>query len=478
MTQKRKRDLVKQSYIRLLTIVVLSSVTASCATNNHISIKQDQISVPEMWQKPASVEIISAQKVPVNAVIDQSLIEFIKIAVEQNPEVKQLNFELDAAKHRVTASGATLWPSLDLNLQHSVGQANESADVVNDASLNLALKYEVDIWGKLSAADQQINLNFLKLQTQYKDSVNLLVGEVMTTYFAIVEAKQQLELYTLRLENTKNNLAIIEAGYEQGLNDALDVYLTRNDLANEQSNIAAQTQTLEDLVRNFKTLIGTYPNNNFAYRDLSLDLIPLENLIHTPSDVVKNHPKLRAAWQGLLSSNAAVAFAHKQRFPSFSLSLNAGSDGTDLGEVVTDFDLGWSFIGNIAAPLFNAGRLKANENAAKSSLQALEQNYISVFLNTFETIERLKANQSNLQTQLNANKIAEQNAVAAEELSFEQYLKGLVNYATVLTSQTRAFNAQSAVIRLQYQLIQNQINLFTALGGDFQALYEQGNDTL
>ncbi|MDO6717824.1 TolC family protein [Psychrosphaera sp. 1_MG-2023] len=469
---------MKQSYIRLLTVVVLSSVTASCATNNNISIKQDQITVPEMWQNPSSNAVVSAQKVSVHDVIDKNLIEFIQVAVTQNPELKQLSFELEAAKHRVTASGATLWPSLDLNLQSSVRQANENADVVDNASLNLALKYEVDIWGKLSAADQQINLNFLKLQTQHKDRINTLVAEVMTTYFAIVEAKQQLELNKLRLENTQNNLAIIETGYEQGLNDALDVYLTRNDLANEQANISAQTQTLENLVRQFKTLIGTYPDNQFDYQDLALDILPLDALSNTPSDVVKNHPKLRAAWQGLLSSNAAVAFAHKQRFPSFSLSLSVGSEGTDLGKALTEFDLGWSFIGNIAAPLFNAGRLKANENAAISNLQALEQSYISVFLSTFETIERLKANQTNLQAQLNANKIAEQNAVAAEELSFEQYLKGLVNYATVLTSQTRAFNAQSSVIRLQYQLLQNQINLFTALGGDFQALYEQGNVTL
>jgi multidrug efflux system outer membrane protein len=52
-------------------------------------------------------------------------------------------------------------------------------------------------------------------------------------------------------------------------------------------------------------------------------------------------------------------------------------------------------------------------------------------------------------------------------LAFEQYQRGLVTYTTVLESQRRAFDAQSTVIDLRNQLLQNRITLFLALGGDF-----------
>ena len=73
-----------------------------------------------------------------------------------------------------------------------------------------------------------------------------------------------------------------------------------------------------------------------------------------------------------------------------------------------------------------------------------------------------------IQPQNNTN-----NATTAEELSFEQYQSGLVNYATVLTAQSRAFNAESSVIQLQYQLIDNQMNLLLLLGGDLTNLIQQ-----
>ena len=63
---------------------------------------------------------------------------------------------------------------------------------------------------------------------------------------------------------------------------------------------------------------------------------------------------------------------------------------------------------------------------------------------------------------------AQENALAAEALSFEQYQSGLVTYTTVLDAQGRSFDAQSSLIQIKNQLIANRINLHVALGGDFE----------
>ncbi len=62
---------------------------------------------------------------------------------------------------------------------------------------------------------------------------------------------------------------------------------------------------------------------------------------------------------------------------------------------------------------------------------------------------------------------AQENAIAAETLSFEQYQSGLVAYTTVLDAQSRSYDAQSTVIQIKNQLIANRINLHIALGGNF-----------
>ena len=63
---------------------------------------------------------------------------------------------------------------------------------------------------------------------------------MVSGWFNVITAQKLLALYQQREKNAEQNLAIIESGYRQGINDALDVYLTRNELNNERSRIAGQ----------------------------------------------------------------------------------------------------------------------------------------------------------------------------------------------------------------------------------------------
>ena len=53
----------------------------------------------------------------------------------------------------------------------------------------------------------------------------------------------------------------------------------------------------------------------------------------------------------------------------------------------------------------------------------------------------------------------------------DQYQRGLVAYTTVLESQRQAFDAESTVVQLKNQLLQNRITLYLALGGEFSTEY-------
>ncbi|MEL4382916.1 TolC family protein, partial [Shewanella algae] len=86
-----------------------------------------------------------------------------------------------------------------------------------------------------------------------------LVAEVVSGWFNVITAQQLLELYKQREKIAEQNLAIIESGYRQGLNEALDVYLTRNELNTERSNIAEQQATLTESIRVLERLTGEYP---------------------------------------------------------------------------------------------------------------------------------------------------------------------------------------------------------------------------
>jgi len=332
--------------------------------------------------------------------------------------------------------------------------------------VDLNLTYELDLWGKLSAADQQANLAFMAEQSNLEQSKQRLVVDVVTAWFAIVEADKLLSLYESRVKNSQQNLAIIEAGYNSGLSEALDVYLTRNELNNELTRVSEQRSTKTKLIRQLERLIGTYPEGKLLI-DADLPLLASDIPLGLPAELVSRKPALKASWYQLLAKDAGVAYAHKQRFPSFSLTASLGDSSNDIGDLLSGSSLAWSLFGNISAPLFNAGRLAANEEQARLSLKQGEQLYLDDLYNAFSEVENAITQEKNLKNSYQSMLAAQENAKVAATLSFEKYQSGLVNYTTVLDAQSRSFDAQSTLIQIKNRLITNRIQLHFALGGDF-----------
>ena len=78
------------------------------------------------------------------------------------------------------------------------------------------------------------------------------------------------------------------------------------------------------------------------------------------------------------------------------------------------------------------------------------------------------ANEQLLKEQETALRTASKESIAAEELAWEQYNRGLVDIITVLDSQRRAVSSQSSLFSISRARLQNRVDLYLALGGDFE----------
>ena len=282
----------------------------------------------------------------------------------------------------------------------------------------------------------------------------------------MIEAEKLLALYRSRVVNSQQNLAIIEAGYHSGLTAALDVYLTRNDLNNELTRVSEQETEKTKLIRQLERLIGEYPKGELLV-NAHLPLLTTDIPVGLPSELISRKPELKASWYQLLSQDAGLAYAHKQRFPSIVLSGSVGDSNADIGDLLSGSSLAWSLLGSVSAPIFNAGRLKANEEKARIELKQGEQLYLDTLYSAFSDVENAITTEKNLKNSYYTMLAAQENAKIASTLSFEQYQSGLVTYTTVLDAQNRSFEAQSTLIKIKNQLIANRINLHLSLGGDF-----------
>ena len=444
---------------------ILSSLfLLACSGTSQVDEQLQNLTLPDNWQTNKLMAKVENNWL---AQLDNPQVHQLVVkALSANHQLAMQAYDLAIAEQQLMISGSQLWPELDLAFRSGRNKNNQTNTYSNTNTANFNLSYEVDLWGKLSAADRKSNFNYLAQKAKYEQYQQQLVVNVVTTWFKVIEAQKLLNLYRNRVENSKQNLAIIESGYNAGLTAALDVYLTRNDLNSELTRVSDQETATIKAIRALERLIGEYPQGELLV-NASLPLLADDIPVGLPSELISRKPELKASWYQLLSQDAGLAYAHKQRFPSIVLSGSLSDASDDIGDLLSGSSLAWSLLGSVSAPIFNAGRLKANEEKARLELKQGEQLYLDTLYSAFSEVENAITTEKNLKQSYDTMLAAQENAKIAATLSFEQYQSGLVSYTTVLDAQSRAFDAQSTLIKIKHQLIANRINLHLSLGGNF-----------
>ena len=465
MYQQHKRCL--RRLISRLSVPGITLLLAGCAVSA-ISPEVRERELPEGWRGVDAYEAVADAWLA--ELGDAELSAAVNAALEQNYRLAQLAAQVEAARQAVVVSGAPRLPELSLAFDSSRRRVISNQFGITRTSSNFELgadlSWELDVWGKLRDIEKQASLNLLAAQAGYADNRRRLAGRVASVWFDIIAANELLALLRARLANLEEDLDIIESAYNQGLTGALDVYLARASAAQERARIAAREQALTENRIALQLLLGNYPDGNLA-SDKALPLLEAPVPAGLPSELISRRPDLQQAWFNLLSSDTAVAIAHKQRFPRLTLVASANDVSSDLTSLLNGSALAWSALGNLTRPLFNRGRLRAQELQARARLEQAENQYLELLYQAFAEVESALSRGRSLQTRYQVTLAAEKNAVAGLNLAFEQYQRGLVSYTTVLEAQRRAFDIESGVIELRNHLLQNRIALYLALGGDF-----------
>ncbi len=458
-----------KSHSSCLFFFIVSLLLAGCSAVP--SDKYPSAPVPDQWQQPTSTQQVKSSAW-INDFNDPQLELLILQALANNHDLKASAGRVEAALAQARIVGADLNPSVDGNLgaqrQRSNTESNGSVSNNYSTTLNLGvdISWELDLWGRLSSRARAATLEFEVSEAEWQAAQLSLSASVARSWFNLTEAQLQLNLVEQRLSNLSDNLITIEEDFKLGLRDALDVYLARADVAGEQARIANRRSTLLTARRTLEILLGQYPEGLITS---TKTLTPLSSPIPSglPSELLQRRPDLIASQKQLESTNQLAAAAHADRYPRLTLTGDVGTSSSDLDNLVSSDYLVWSVFGGLSTPLFDSGRLEAEEERAVANIKIAEANYNQALLTAFQEVEEGLINETLLQEQEAALKTASEESIAAENLAFDQYQNGLLDFITVLESQRRSFDAQSTEIEVRNQRLQNRINLYLALGGAF-----------
>lgn len=185
--------------------------------------------------------------------------------------------------------------------------------------------------------------------------------------------------------------------------------------------------------------------------------------VDLPSRVMLRRPDIAAAEHALLAQNANIGAARAAFFPDISLTGALGAASQNLGSL---FLFGaWSFLPQVSAPVFDAGRNQASLDSAKASHDIAIAQYEKAIQTAFREVSDALAARGTLTAQL----AAQQAAVAANQeawrLASARYERGVDSYLVVLDAERNLFVAQQAEIVTMQARLANFVNLYKTLGG-------------
>ncbi len=408
------------------------------------------------------------------------LTSLVNEAVAKNYDLSSALARVQQAGERAAITGAGRLPELDAGLQTNRSQNLRGATFrsvrANNFNFALSMAWEIDMWGRIKNL-RDADLDEVSAQANLFEASRLsLAANVAKTAFDIVEARLQIDLSNRTLRSLRTNLEILDAKLEAGDADdrtALEISLSRADIARVQSNILANERQRDVSKRTLETLMGRYPSGSIDGLS-SMPTISREVPIGLPSELMLRRPDLLAAEAKVDAGLKNLAASRKALLPAIRITGGAGTATTD--EFVDIFDvqnLVWNIGANLTRPIYQGGQLRAEIRLSEAERDELVSDYAQTALTAFREVETALASEGYYRAQVAALTIAVVEARRAESLSLGQYEEGLVDIITLLDSQRRAFDSQSTLLTVQLELLKNRTDLYLALGGDFDHLLSE-----
>lgn len=458
---------------RLLPVAATSLValTAAGCTSSAISPTTTDLVMPSEWLRDADEGAV--QENWLRTFDSDELNSLVGEAVRNNYQLEQERARLRQAEYAVTVSRADRLPEFDFALTGSRRGFEDNSGTritTNSFTAGVDARWEVDLWGRLSKQQQSAELQFMAQQARVQLAERELAADTASALFRVMEARQLLEVAERRLKNLSEFADIVDSGYRQGLNDALDLYLARNTVEREQASRAQQQQRVFEAIADLQLALARYPDGRMVVAG-ELPVITDDVPAGLPSELLTRRTDIQEAWLVLLAADAELAAAHKARFPSLVLVGSGGATTVDFANLLEGDGASWSLLGGLSQPIFQGGRLAAREEQAREQVRIAEQQYLDLVFRAFADVENAISQSAALSERYQSFLDAERNSGAALELALEQYQRGLVSYTTVLESQRQFFDAEATVVELRNELLQNRISLYLALGGEFSTDY-------
>lgn len=390
----------------------------------------------------------------------------IQTLINENFELKAARARVDQAAAAYGIAGSDRWPSVEAKADLDRARVKEdesdsTATTRNTIAFEAALRWELDIWGRLKTRQAAAALTFQEKQA-FADQIALdLQTLLVESWITQHGAKRLKQVLREQRETNLQYLGLTELRFTQGQASVLDVLQQRGNLVSTERSLPDVDVRRQQAANVYAVLLGRLPGECDLAEDAWPVLEPLPRLV-SPRRLLDLRPDLRAAFLALEAADHEVAAAIADRLPRLSIGLTVAESGSSLRRI-GDGNL-FRVASGLLVPVFDAGRLKANvakrEAEARELLAVLEQ-AMRVAVREVEDALALEMALFDEHRLLLAEIAIARDTVKEATL---QYVNGQETFLAVLAALVKQQTLQQNEIALQQERLINRARLLKALG--------------
>lgn len=386
-----------------------------------------------------------------------ALQNLVQQALANNPGLQQTTLALQIAYANKRVAAADRLPTASTSFSQ---QRIEDGDDSFNAGLNIS--WELDLWHKIGDQLSAAEMDIASSEAAYQAARDALAANVMRSWLDIILQRQLIAIETDRLQLLENNERLITQRYRSGLGPLEDLDDARTTLASTRATLAAYRQTLNQSQRSLRQLLGYQQTRAELPASANFPAV-LQPLTSLPEQDLARRPDLQQAYYDIIAAQYRSDVAYKELLPSISLTAALTDMGTSASDALFTSPA-WSLLGQITAPLFQGGRLKAQREIAELNAEQQFWAYQETLLTAVSEVNNALDNEQALEQQQQHINDALSNARRSAANYESKYRQGLVSIIDLLLVQQQVFNLQSQAVQLTYNRLANRIDLGLALG--------------
>ncbi|HMW44182.1 MAG TPA: efflux transporter outer membrane subunit, partial [Plasticicumulans sp.] len=321
-------------------------------------------------------------------------------------------------------------------------------------------------------ATESARADLLAQEEARRTVVLALVANVASGYVALRGLDQQLATTRATVSSRAESTRLARRRFEVGLTSELDARQAESEYESARALIPQYEAAIAQQENNLSLLIGRNPGPILRGRTLAQLRLP-QAPAGLPSDLLARRPDIRQAEQQLIAANAQIGVARAAYFPSISLTAAIGSVSPQLSGLFEGPSRTWSYGGGLLAPIFTAGAIAGQVQAAEALQQQALENYRKSIQTAFAEVETGLVNARKLHDQLGAQARQTEALRRYLRLARLRYDNGYTSYLEVLDAERNLFSAELQLAQTRASELSAWVTVYRAMGGGWVELAEQ-----